>query len=275
VPRPLLLIRGLAAACHPGPSVAVTTVAVLLAVVVDLRAGRVVLLGAAILTGQLSIGWSNDRIDAARDTATGRRDKPAASGLPLDAIAIAAGLALGATVVLSLLLGLAAATAALLGVAAGWAYNLGLKASVFSAVTYLIAFAALPAVPYFASPGHPWPPWWAPVAGGLLGVGAHFANVIPDLRADAATGVRGLPQRLGLRRSVMVTAGSLAAASIVLGFGPGQSSILLDVTVAALGVAGAVAAAAAAARRPETATAFRITMLMALLDVTVLILRTK
>jgi len=37
------------------------------------------------------------------------------------------------------------------------------------------------------------------VAAALLGFAAHFANVLPVLRADAATGVRGLPQRLGPR----------------------------------------------------------------------------
>ena len=34
----------------------------------------------AALTGEMSIGWSNDAFDARRDTAAGRMDKPVVSG---------------------------------------------------------------------------------------------------------------------------------------------------------------------------------------------------
>ncbi|AYG78700.1 hypothetical protein DWB77_00808 [Streptomyces hundungensis] len=39
-----------------------------------------VAVAAAVLTGQLSVGWCNDAVDAHRDTACGRRDKPVATG---------------------------------------------------------------------------------------------------------------------------------------------------------------------------------------------------
>src|SRR5664279_2740403 len=104
--RPRELLSGLGRACHPAPTVAVTTVSVLLAAGIGLSVGRVVLVGAAVLSGQLSIGWSNDCIDAARDAVTGRADKPLATGrLPRAAVAAAAGTALVVTVVLSALLG--------------------------------------------------------------------------------------------------------------------------------------------------------------------------
>lgn len=270
--RPRELVRGLAGACHPVPTLAVTTVSVLLAIGVGLTAGRVVLLGAAVLTGQLSIGWSNDRIDAARDSYAARSDKPAASGrVPLAAVTAAAALALLATAVLSALLGPPAAMAALTLVAAGWLYNLGLKATVLSGLPYLIGFGALPAVPYLASPGHPWPPWWVPVTGALLGFGAHFANVLPDLRDDAATGVRGLPQRLGPRAGVVVMAAVLASASVVLGLGPSSASVAFALTASAVGLIGAAAAAIAAALTPESPAAFRITLALAVLDVVLVI----
>ncbi|KAA2261426.1 hypothetical protein F0L68_16690 [Solihabitans fulvus] len=270
--RPRRLVLGLAGACHPAPALVVTTVSVLLAAGVGLSTGRVALLGLAVLTGQLSIGWSNDRIDAARDRATGQADKPAATGrVPVEAVAAAAGLALVSTVVLSLLLGPLAGAVALAGVAMGWAYNLGLKATVWSGATYLLAFATVPTVPYLALPGHPWPPWWAPVAGALLGFGAHFANVLPDLRDDAATGVRGLPQRLGPRAGVVVMACALAAASVVLGFGPAAASLAFALTASAVGIAGAAAATVAAVVAPESPVAFRITMAMAVVDVGMLI----
>jgi 4-hydroxybenzoate polyprenyltransferase len=270
--RPRDVIRSLLGACHPMPTLAVTTVAVLLAAGVGLAAGRVLLFGAAVLTGQLSIGWSNDRIDVARDRAAGRTDKPtAAGGVRPGVVGAAAGSALGATIVFSMLLGLPAAAAALTLVAAGWAYNLGLKATVLSGATYLVGFGALPAAAYLAKPGHPWPPWWVPVVGALLGFGAHFANVLPDLLDDAATGVRGLPQRLGARAGVTVMAASLAAASVVLGVAPASASTAFAVIAAAAGVVGAAAAAVVATRAPRSPAAFRITMVIAVLDVALLV----
>jgi 4-hydroxybenzoate polyprenyltransferase len=266
------LLTGLAAACHPAPSLAVTTVTVVLAAGVGLRAGLVVLLGAAVFTGQLSIGWSNDRIDAARDRATGRTDKPTATGrVPVDAVAVAAGVALLATLILSALLPFKAAIAALLLVAAGWAYNLGLKGTVLSGAAYVVGFGALPAAPYLAEPGHPWPPWWVPVVGALLGLGAHFANVLPDLKDDAATGVRGLPHRLGPRLSVITMAACLAAASVVLAFGPDSVATAVAVSAAGVGLLAAVVAAVAALRAPDSPLAFRCTMAIAVLDVGLLI----
>ncbi|MFI9005959.1 UbiA family prenyltransferase [Actinosynnema sp. NPDC053489] len=266
------LLRGLAEACHPVPGLAVTVVAVVLAVGTDLTASRVALLGAAVFTGQLSIGWSNDWVDAARDRAAGRADKPVAAGtVPREVIAAAASTALVATVVLSSLLGLAAAAALLVGVAAGWAYNLGLKATAWSGATYLVAFGFLPVAPYVAAPGHPWPPWWVPVVGALLGFGAHFANVLPDLRADAETGVRGLPHRLGPRAGVIVMALALAAASVVLGLAPAGTATAYALVVPAIGIALAVATTVAALRAPHSPLAFRLTILIALLDVVLLI----
>ncbi|MCS7475893.1 UbiA family prenyltransferase [Umezawaea endophytica] len=269
------LVSGLAGSCHPVPSLAVTTVAVLLAIGVGHGVGGVLLIGAAVLTGQLSVGWSNDWVDSARDRATGRTAKPAATGrVPVPVVAAAAGLALAATIALSALLGVYAATALLVGVAAGWAYNLGLKATAWSGAPYLLAFGALPLGPYLALPGHPWPPWWVPVVGALLGFGAHFANVLPDLRADAATGVRGLPQRLGPRWGVVVMAVALASASVVLAFGPAGTSRVFALVAVTGGVAGALGAVVAALRAPDGPAAFRITIAIAVLDVGLLIAAT-
>jgi 4-hydroxybenzoate polyprenyltransferase len=253
----------------------VTAVSALLASGVGLTAGRVVVLGLAVLTGQLSIGWSNDRIDVHRDAATARTDKPAATGgVPPHVVAFAAAAALVVTLALSFALGPFAAAALLTLVASGWAYNLGLKATLLSGVAYAIGFAALPMAPYLALPGHPWPPWWVPVTGALLGLGAHFANVLPDLRRDAATGVRGLPQRLGARGSTIVMAATLAAASVVLGFGPTRP-FALALGASLVGLVGALLVATLAYRAPESPAAFRVTIVLALLDVTLIVVLTN
>lgn len=210
-------IRALALSCHPLPSLAVTAISAGLAALSGLGAATGVILVLAVFTGQLSIGWSNDRIDAGRDRAVHRDDKPVAAGAVAGStITVAIVVSLAATVGLSLALGYRAGLIALLTVACGWAYNLGLKATVFSALPYAIAFGLLPAIATLARPTPRWAPAWTIAAGALLGVAAHFANVVPDLDADAATGVRGLPQRLGLRVSVVIGPVLLAAASVVI-----------------------------------------------------------
>ncbi|MGR7000863.1 UbiA family prenyltransferase [Yinghuangia aomiensis] len=96
----------------------------------------------AVLAGQLSVGWANDALDARRDAAVGRVDKPAAGGaLAPRVVAVAAATALVLCVPLSLLSGTRAAAAHLTGVVGGgWAYNLGLKATWWSLLTYAIGF---------------------------------------------------------------------------------------------------------------------------------------
>src|SRR3954451_6503410 len=188
----------MALATHLGPAVAVTTVATLLAVAAGLSGGRVVLVCLAVLAGQASIGWSNDWLDADRDRAVARADKPVVQGAVRPSLLRATALAAAAlAAVLSLLLGIVPGLLLLLLVASGWAYNAGLKRTAASGVPYLVGFGALPAGVVAAAPGTPAAPWWLIGAGAALGGAAHLANVAPDLEDDLATGVRGLPHRLG------------------------------------------------------------------------------
>ncbi len=130
---PTSVLVGLVLACHPGPTLAVTALVTALAAGSGQDAAGCLLVTAAVLTGQLSVGWSNDAVDAGRDRALGRGGKPAVSGLvSARALWIAAVVALVACVPLSLASGAAAGGFHLLGVAAAWSYNLGLKATVLS-----------------------------------------------------------------------------------------------------------------------------------------------
>ena len=223
---------GLLAAAHPGPALVVTATATILAVVLDADTVTVVLVALAFGAGQLSIGWSNDWIDAARDTATSRADKPVARGdVPASSVALAATAAAVAAVPLSFALGLAAGLAHSMVVAAGWAYNLGLKSTAWSWAPYALAFGLLPAVVVLALPGHPLPPVWLMGVGALLGTGAHLANVLPDLEEDRVTGVRGLPHRLGRTWTSMLAPALLVAGSALALFGPPGAAPRLAVPV--------------------------------------------
>ncbi|MGZ4558006.1 MAG: UbiA family prenyltransferase [Mycobacteriaceae bacterium] len=227
--------------CHPEPTIAVTSVSAALALVAG-RGLDSVLVGAAVLAGQLSIGWLNDAVDASRDRASGRVDKPVAQGLLSPrAVGVAAVTAALASVPLALASGVDGRVPMLLTlglhllvVAGGWAYDLGVKSTVVSVLPYAVAFGALPAfvvAPVVAVP------WWLVAAGILLGSGAHFANVLPDLEQDAATGVRGLPHRIGSRWSVGATIVLLLGASAVLALGPGTVPTIAGVLVFLVAVA--------------------------------------
>lgn len=193
-----------------------------LAALADLPLGRAVLVTAAVFTGQLSIGWSNDYLDAERDRAAHRSDKPVAAGAVTPRVArTAAVVALILTLALSAVLGWPGGAAALVIVLCGWLYNLGLKATVLSWLPYAIAFGTLPAVATLSASPSRWPMAWALTAGALLGVAAHLANVLPDLHEDVATGVRGLPHRLGEKATALTGAAILLVVSAVILFGPG------------------------------------------------------
>lgn len=190
-------MRALAVASHPGPSLAITAMVSLLAAEAAPHGTGPVLAILAMLAMQLSIGWSNDAFDARRDAAAERDDKPIAAGrVGIHAVWAAAGLAAAATLGLSLAVGTNIFLIDVAMTAAGWAYNAGLKSTLASGLTYLAGFGLIPAYAAATLPGHPWPRWPVTLAAAVLGLGAHFANVLPDLAADRATGVRGLPQRV-------------------------------------------------------------------------------
>jgi 4-hydroxybenzoate polyprenyltransferase len=150
-------------------------------------------------------------------------------------------------------------------VAGGWAYNLGLKATVWSWLPYAVAFGLLPVFIWLAGDDSGAPPLWLPLAAACLGVGAHLLNVLPDIADDAATGVRGLPHRLGAHR--------LPAAAVTV-LGAGSALVLLgadvSLTAAAVGL-GVVALLGAVVLRGRGRAPFAAAIGIALLDAALLV----
>ena len=261
------VIRALIRSCHPIPSVAVSSLSAGLAALAGLPLVTGVQLSAAVFTGQLSIGWSNDYLDAERDRDAHRADKPVAAGALAPRVAgIAALVALVLTLGLSAALGWPGGAAALVIVLCGWLYNLGLKATILSWLPYAIAFGMLPAAATLTATPPRWPPVWALTAGGLLGVAAHLANVLPDLQDDTATGVRGLPHRFGAKATALTGAVLLLAVSAVILFGPGGQPGPWRWAGFGIAVLVAGTAAASAYRDPSSRRFFLATILIAVLD---------
>ncbi|SES32792.1 4-hydroxybenzoate polyprenyltransferase [Lentzea albida] len=205
--------------------------------------GGLVAVAAAVLAGQLSVGWLNDLLDADRDARVGRRDKPVASGaVSRRLVLVVTIVAAVAAVLLSLLSGVDATLVHVVMLLSAWAYDFGVKATVFSVVPYAVSFGLLPAFVTLGGPGGHWAPAWLVVAAAVLGSAAHFANVLPDLEDDAATGVRGLPHRLGGAASAGVASALAVITGLVLAFGPpgpvttaGLVAVPLSVVVLVIG----------------------------------------
>jgi 4-hydroxybenzoate polyprenyltransferase len=97
------------------------------------------------------------------------------------------------------------------GVACGVAYNFYFKFSILSPLPFAVAFAALPSC--IAISKDITPPTWMWLGGALFGMAAHFINVIKDMKQDQISEIKGLPQRLGTRKSIVA-----AVLLIALGF---------------------------------------------------------
>ncbi|MEV4755717.1 UbiA family prenyltransferase [Micromonospora sp. NPDC049559] len=270
------MVLGLVRASHPEPALAVTAVSALLAWGIGHRPAGVAAVAGTVLASQLAIGWVNDRLDADRDAAVGRTDKPVASGLlSRRTVGVAGFCAAAATPVLGLTLGPTAALLATVALVSALLYNWPLKFTPASVLPYAVSFGALPAFVVLALPDHSPPPAWLVLAGALLGAGAHFANVLPDLADDASTGVRGLPHRLGPAGSRLAAAGLLLAATAVLVLGPPGRPSWAGLTAAGAAAVvlplGWYAGRATAGRGGRPVAAFRAVMVVALIDVVLLV----
>jgi len=262
----------LLAACHPEPAALVTLLTSLLA----LAAGygvRTLWLAAAVGAGQAGVGWSNDYLDRELDRASGRGDKPLATVAAAASAAAAATLvrtaavvALLAAVPLSLAVSAGFAIAHLTAVACALAYNAGLKARPVSVLPYAVAFGLLPVAVALGMPvpqPH-WAPAWAVAASALAGAGGHFTQALPDIPADRALGIRGLPQVIGQRASALAAAALLLAANVTIAVAAEPAGIAASHVALATLLAAAIVAATIA-NRPRLA--FRLTLASAALAV--------
>jgi 4-hydroxybenzoate polyprenyltransferase len=199
------VLWGLFRATHPIPAVSVTLIVGALMLARGAEPGVLALGVASMGAGQASVGWSNDYFDRAMDAAAGREEKPIVAGAVSPGVVIvAAALALGVCVALALPLGGVATATITVAVSSAWLYNLALKRTLFSWFPYALSFGLVPVFVWLATPGDRAPAGWIVGGASLLGVAGHLMNILPDLEIDQRSGQRGLPHRLGLRRSLIL-----------------------------------------------------------------------
>ncbi|WP_150308667.1 UbiA family prenyltransferase [Planctomonas psychrotolerans] len=214
-------VRALAASSHPGPVAVVTALGIVLSLALDFDAARVTAVALATVLGQLSVGFSNDWLDAGRDAVVGRTDKPVARGeVASSTVRNAAFVALAAAAVVSFLLGPAAGVTHLVALAGAWGYNAWLKNTAISVLPFMVSFGIYPLFVTFSAADPTWAAPWVIAVGALLGVAIHFTNVLPDLDDDLRTGIRGTAHRLGTVPAGLSAFGTLLAASVLVTYGP-------------------------------------------------------
>ena len=235
---------GLLLGCHLAPTVTVTVAITGLAWAAGRTGPGLAWVAAAMLCGQLAVGWCNDARDAGRDRAAGRSAKPTVRGW-VTAPQLATGAALAALACVPLSYAAAGpigGSAHIVAVASALSYDLWLKTTVFSAVPYALSFGLIPAfVTYGLTPPSP-PALWVMATGALLGISAHLANAAPDVQSDLAVGAGGLVSRIGARNARVgaVVALLLSTALLIRQLDvPAWASVVLLLALAAVAVVAA------------------------------------
>jgi 4-hydroxybenzoate polyprenyltransferase len=195
-------LRGLLKAAHFGPTLIVTAISFAVATYYWWE-GPAYVIAFGVFTGQLVVGWSNDLYDLADDLKHQRSKKPLVAGLiTKEYLQKWLRFIVPFSFVANLLgpLGIKGGLVYMLGIACGVAYNFYFKFTMLSPLPFAIAFAALPSCVVISKGLNP--PLWMLLGGSLFGMAAHFINVIKDMDQDQASGIKGLPQRLGKAKSI-------------------------------------------------------------------------
>ena len=197
-------IIGLLRASHFGPNLLVTFISLFFAQLYWWE-GPAFIIAIGVFCGQLVVGWSNDVIDYKDDLLHNRQKKPLVSGqISLRLLQNSLRVMLPLAILVNLFGPLGFVGGGLSVLAIGWAvaYNFYFKFTIFSWLPYAIAFGSLPSC--MALSKEQTPELWMWLGGALLGTAAHFLNVIKDMDQDQASGIKGLPQRLGKVKSIAV-----------------------------------------------------------------------
>ncbi len=209
-------IIGLLRASHFGPNLLVTFISLFFALLYWWE-GPAIVIAIGVFCGQLVVGWSNDVIDYKDDLLHNRQKKPLVSGqISLGLLQNFLRVMTPLAIVINLFgpLGFVGGGLSVLAIGLAVAYNFYFKFTIFSWLPYAIAFGALPSC--MALSKEQAPELWMWLGGALLGTAAHFLNVVKDMDEDRVSGIKGLPQKLGTKASVVTAIALIALAAVVI-----------------------------------------------------------
>jgi protoheme IX farnesyltransferase len=157
----------------------------------------------AVTSGQASVGWVNDYVDANVDRKLNRIHKPSVKhSLDPKSLKLPIYFALVTLVPFSFLAaGWVGGLAHILAVGSAQVYNLYLSRTAMSWVPYAVSFSLLPVFVYQTA--EIWPTWQIIIMATLVGVIAHLFNALPDLAIDRNAKLGGLVVSLGKAKTLI------------------------------------------------------------------------
>lgn len=197
-------VRAYLTATHFPQALTMVVLTTLLCVLLGLSGWDVLWVIIATASGQASVGWFNDYLDAQVDKSLDRKHKPVVrhSLNPENLkkpIIVASLLAIPFSFLAAGWLG---GIAHLGAIASAQIYNRHLSRTVWSWLPYAISFALLPIFCWQAASKDIWPSENILVIAILVGVIAHIFNALPDLELDRRVRFGGLVVYLGRCKSI-------------------------------------------------------------------------
>lgn len=158
----------------------------------------------ATTSGQASVGWFNDYLDAKTDKSLDRKHKPVVKhSLDPQHLRVPIVVATVVSVPFSYLAaGLMGGLAHLFAIASAQLYNRYLSRTVWSWLPYAISFALLPIFCWQAASRDSCPSANILLISILVGVISHIFNALPDLELDRRVKLGGLVVSLGREKSI-------------------------------------------------------------------------
>lgn len=214
-------LRDLVRCTHPKQAVVFAIAMGIFASLADRPLKEALLVAAAVLVVQLSLGLSNDLCDELHDLRAETPGKPLAQGRVDPSSA-----SYWMMVLVLLAVPLSAASSVTAGIALlatlpiGWVHNRWLHRTAFSFVGWTLTFALYPAFlsygGYAGTIHGDAPTWEVTAAAAVLGLTLHFVTSLGDLVTDNKSGARNLPLqvalRLGAPRTLLITVIATGAA---------------------------------------------------------------
>ena len=197
-------VRAYLTATHFPQALTMVVLTTVLCVLLGLSGWDVLWVIIATASGQASVGWFNDYLDAQVDKSLDRKHKPVVrhSLNPENLkkpIIVASLLAIPFSFLAAGWLG---GIAHLGAIASAQIYNRYLSRTVWSWLPYAISFALLPIFCWQAASKDIWPSENILVIAILVGVIAHIFNALPDLELDRRVRFGGLVVYLGRCKSI-------------------------------------------------------------------------
>ncbi len=204
--------------CHPFPLVMIALLTYLFSI--SAAKGfppfpKITVIIAAICCSQISINSLNDFFDRELDHRF-KPNKPISSGrLSPKEVVVLAIVSFFTMCILAIKFGPISLLLGIIGTGAGFLYDVKLKRTILSWLPFMIAYPLLVFWTRMALGEFEWKLLWAYPIIGLLSIGIHITNTLPDLESDISFHLRGLVHILGKNKSVILGAVCYIAAPLL------------------------------------------------------------